>query len=220
MKKLCSIVVLLAGALAISAAQEQIAGFIFINGTSLEHPVKFYASGKPLFIEDGLPAGLATSGLGLPVGEYKLTASAEGCQPAEMNFTIAPGKCPTIICYLKEVKNPQSGEVKRELAFLEFAHRPASDGEYILRFLYIPTDPGNPSQIPPIQGTIAGQPVTLKAFEPLELKPGKKVSFVTEAGQELETTDLEEPGAYYYLIFPGKDGGFASTVSQDKLYVW
>jgi hypothetical protein len=201
-------------------AQTPIAGFVFVNATGLSLPVKLHASDKPLYIGDGLPTGIATSGLGLPVGSYTLKATSEGCKPAETLLNISAGKCPTILCFLSETKDNETGKVQQSLQFMELPHSPPAESAYVVRFLYLPKQSGHQTQVPPLTGKVGDQSVTLKPFEPLKIEARKTVSFAPTEGGDLETTDLEEPGAYYYLIFRNADGKLASTISQDKLYVW
>src|SRR5437868_15444005 len=74
----------------ISAEILPLAGFVFANAIGIAGKADITANGKKLILK-GLEPGMATSGLGLPVGSYQLQVTAPSCETANLNVTLAVG---------------------------------------------------------------------------------------------------------------------------------
>src|SRR5437588_10822236 len=93
------------------AQTQNLAGFVFANAVGVSAKADVTASGKKL-TKNGIEAGMATSGLGLPVGNYQLQVTALGCESATAPLTIAAGTTPVVVAYLERKFDPRTRTIK------------------------------------------------------------------------------------------------------------
>lgn len=163
----------------------------------------------------GYDSGMATSGLGFPVGSKIVEAEAEGVESARETVNVQVGKCPILLAYTEIFQDPD-GKEKTALRFHIPEARPEQNKTYSSRLLYLPKRGG--AKAPPLEATVNGERVALKPFNPM-IKEGKNLSIIA-GGQELPDPDLELPGNYVIAIFQNANGDWTSVVIPEIIYVW
>src|SRR5437870_2244415 len=122
----------------IKAQTQNLAGFVFANAVGISAKADVTASGKKL-TKNGIEAGMATSGLGLPVGNYQLQVTAPACEPATTPLIIAPGVTPVVVAYLERKIDPRTRAIKNFIRLLQLPSEP-QENKYLIKVISVDAD--------------------------------------------------------------------------------
>ena len=213
--KLHSSILLLATALNLSApyvwAQPPpLAGFVFVNAVGVKDKIEIIANGKRL-TSIGIAAGIASSGLGLPVGNYQLQVIALGCETATTPLQLSVGTTPILIAYLERVTDPKTNITKSFIRLLQLKAEPETE-KYVINALSVDPVGGSMSV------TAGGQTQTVEFRKPARFE-GKKLKVADLAGSTDETS-ADERGSYYCVLFHKADGKVAAILVPERIYRW
>src|SRR5438270_5697879 len=106
-----------------SAQAPALAGFVFANAIGINGKTDVTANGRRL-TRSGLEPAMATSGLGLPVGNYQLQVTAPGCETANLPVTIAVGTTPIVVAYLERKFDARTNTTKNFIRLLQLPAEP------------------------------------------------------------------------------------------------
>lgn len=189
--------------------QEQLAGFVFANAIGVNAKADATASGKKL-TKRGIDPGMATSGLGLPVGSYQLEVTAPGCETASAPLTIKTGATPIMVAYLERKKDPRTNALKNFIRLLPLAAQP-QESQYLIQVISV-------EMTTAYQAAGNGQAQTLQPLKPVVFS-GKMVKITDSAGAS-EEVKVDEKGSYYCFVFRTADGKLGRTVVPQRIYHW
>jgi hypothetical protein len=191
------------------APTQSLAGFVFANAIGIQDKADITANGKKL-TTNGVAPGIASSGLGLPVGSYQLQVTAPGCETLNASIQLAVGTTPIVIAYLERVTDPKTNITKNFIRLLQFPAEPRTD-KYVLKALSV--DPTGQFSV-----TGGGQTQTAQFRKPFPLE-GKKIKATDTAGSYDEAT-ADEKGSYYCVLFRKVDGKVAVILIPERIYQW
>ncbi len=204
-----TIVTILAGVASAYSQEQPLAGFVFANGVGVAGKAEISANGKKL-TKNGLLPGRATSGLGLPVGEYQIEVTAPGCQAGRASITIAAGTTPVVASYLEPKVDPQTKQTKNFIRLLQVPSTP-QDGRYSITCISL--DP-----VPQFSASAGGNTVTLQPRKP-EVFESKSLK-VTNAAGTVQSVSVDEKGSYYCFVFRKADGAPGTCLVPQRIYEW
>lgn len=193
----------------VDAQAPQLAGFVFANAIGIDAKADATASGKKL-TRNGLDPGMATSGLGLPVGSYQLQVTAPGCESATIPLTIAPGVTPVVVAYLERKFDPQARTIRNFIRLLQFPSEPQNNG-YLMKVISV--DPE--AKFTASAGTRAE---ALQNFRPAVFD-AKSVKITDSAGG-IDEAKVSQKGSYYCFAFRRADGRPGTSVALQRIYQW
>ena len=189
--------------------QEQLAGFVFANAIGVNAKADATASGKKL-TRKGLDPGMATSGLGLPVGGYQLQVTAQGCEPANTALTIKAGTTPIIAAYLERRVDPRTNTTRNFIRLLPLTAQP-QESQYLIQVVSV-----DPTTV--FNASANGQTQPLQAFKPAAF--ASKTVKITDSTGASEEAKVDEKGSYYCFVFRKADGKPGTTLVLQKIYQW
>src|SRR2546423_3468089 len=105
------------------APAQPLAGFVFANAIGIKDKADITANGKKL-TTNGVAPGIASSGLGLPVGSYQLQVTAPGCETVNAPVQLSIGTTPIVIAYLERVTDPKTNTTKNFIRLLQIPAEP------------------------------------------------------------------------------------------------
>lgn len=186
-----------------------LAGFVFANAIGINGKTDVTANGKKL-TRSGLEPGMATSGLGLPVGNYQMQVTAPGCETANVPVTIVVGTTPIVVAYLERKFDARTNTTKNFIRLLQLPAEP-QESKYIFKVMAV--DPAANFNV--IAG---GQTQALQNFKPSVLE-AKSIRISDSAGAT-EEARVTEKGSYYCFVFRKADGKPGTTVLPQRIYQW
>jgi hypothetical protein len=186
-----------------------LAGFVFANAIGINGKTDVTANGKKL-TRSGLEPAMATSGLGLPVGNYQLQVTAPGCETANLPVTIAVGTTPIVVAYLERKFDARTNTTKNFIRLLQFPAEP-QENKYIIKVMAVDAAAN-------FSVTAGGQTQTLQNFKPAVLE-AKSVRIRDSAGAT-EEAQITEKGSYYCFVFRKADGKPGTAVFPQRIYQW
>jgi hypothetical protein len=188
---------------------QPLAGFVFANAISITEKADITANGKKL-TSNGVAPGIASSGLGLPVGSYQLLVTAPGCEAANATIQLAVGTTPIVIAYLERVTDPKTRITKNFIRLLQIPAEPQTE-RYLLKPFSV--DPTGPFIV-----KAGGQTQTVEFRKPIRIE-GRKLTVTDPAGSSDEAVP-EEKGSYYCILFRKADGKAAVILVPERIYQW
>ena len=208
---LLSALLLLCAAPSISAQApvQSLAGFVFANAIGIKDKADITANGKKL-TTNGVAPGIASSGLGLPVGSYQLQVTAPGCETVNAPIQLTVGITPIVIAYLERVTDPKTNITKNFIRLLQFPAEPQAE-KYVLKALSV--DPTGQFNV-----TVGGQTQIAQFRKPTPLD-GKKIKVTDTTGSSDEAA-ADEKGSYYSVLFRKVDGKPAIILIPERIYQW
>jgi hypothetical protein len=189
-------------------AQEQpLAGVVFANAVGIEGNTDITANGKRL-TRKGLEPGMATSGLGVPIGKYSLQITALGCEPANLPVTVAVGATPVVTAYLERRVDPKTNTPKDFIRVLQLPSEP-QESKYLIKVIYLGQTAGF---APSADGQLLQNlvPVT---FENKTVK-------ITDSSGGMVDARVSEKGSYYCFVFRKVDGKAGISLVPQRIYRW
>jgi len=153
-----------------------LAGVVFANAIGVNANADIVASGKKL-TKKGIEPGMATSGLGLPVGNYQMQVTAPGCEPATLPLQIAIDATPILVAYLERVSDPRTNTIKNCIRLMQLAVEPQSE-KYVINAISV--DPNATFNV-----TVGGQTQAIVFRKPVKLD-GKSIKVVGPGGSTAE----------------------------------
>jgi len=187
----------------------KLAGFVFANAIGVAAKADIAANGKKL-TTNGIEAGIASSGLGLPVGPYQIQVTAPGCEPANASVQVTVGATPILIAYLERVLDPKTNTLKNYIRLLQVPSEPRTDGYSITAVSVEPT---------PVAVTAGGQSQTLEFRKPISFA-AKTMKLVVANAADSEEVTADEKGSYYCAVFRKADGKLALILVPQRIYQW
>lgn len=212
MKHFCSFLVaqVLVFAGSPSNAQTQnLAGFVFSNAIGIVGKADVTASGRKL-TKNGIEAGMATSGLGLPVGSYQLQVTAPGCETATAPVTIAIGATPVVVAYLERKTDPQTRAVKNFIRLLQLPCEPI-ENKYLIKVISVDSTAN-------FIASASNQTKTLELLKPVIFE--NKVVKIADTSGANEEAKVDEKGSYYCFVFRKADGKPGFSLVPQRIYQW
>lgn len=213
MKLLCRLILISTlsylPALSIRAQSPALAGFVFANAVGVAANADVTANGKKL-TRKGLEPGMATSGLGIPVGNYQMQVSAPGCETATAPLVIATGSTPIVVAYLERKLDPRTNTTKSFIRVLPLSAEP-QESKHIIKVMAV--DPAANFSV-----TASGQTQPLQNFKPLVLEA--KSLKVSDSAGGTEEARVTEKGSYYCFVFRKADGKPGISVVPQRIYQW
>jgi hypothetical protein len=188
---------------------QPLAGFVFANAIGIKDKADITANGKKL-TTNGVAPGIASSGLGLPVGSYQLQVTAPGCETVNAPVQLVVGTTPIVIAYLERVTDPKTNTTKNFIRLLQVPAEPKTD-KYVLKALSV--DPTGQFSV-----TGGGQTQAVQFRKPVILE-GKKIKATDAAGSSDEAA-ADEKGSYYCVLFRKVDGKVAVILIPERIYQW
>lgn len=188
---------------------QSLAGFVFANAIGIKDKADITANGKKL-TTNGVAPGIASSGLGLPVGSYQLQVTAPGCETANASVQVTVGATPIVIAYLERVTDPKTNVTKNFIRLLQIPAEPQTD-RYVLKALSV-------EPIAQFSVTGGGQTQAAQFRKPVRLD-GKKIKATDAAGSSDEAA-ADEKGSYYCVLFRKADGKVAIILIPERIYQW
>src|SRR5881398_3613224 len=119
------------------AQKPVLAGFVFANAVGVDGRADVTANGRKL-TRQGLEQGMATSGLGMPIGNYEVQVTAPGCEPAKASIQVQVGATPVLVAFVEHVSDPRTNAVKH---FVRLRQYPAVPQENNYLFNIVSVDP-------------------------------------------------------------------------------
>jgi hypothetical protein len=192
-----------------SAQQQQLAGFVFANAIGINEKADVTANGKRV-TRKGLDAGWATSGLGLPVGNYEVQVTAPGCESAKASVVTKMGTTPVVVAYLERRNDPRTNVLKNFIRLFQLPAEP-QEQKYLIKVISVdPTARFN--------ATASGQTQPLQLFRPAVFE-NKTVKIIDANGATQDAT-VDEKGSYYCFVFHKADGKPATCLVPERIYQW
>lgn len=186
-----------------------LAGFVLANAIGINGKTDVTASAKKL-TRSGLEPGMATSGLGLPVGNYQMQVTAQGCETANVPVTIAVGTTPIVVAYLERKFDARTNTTKNFIRLLQLPAEP-QESKYIIKVMAV--DPAANFNV-----TASGQTQTLQNFKPAVLE-AKSIRISDSVGAT-EEAKVSEKGSYYCFVFRKADGKPGISLVPQRIYQW
>jgi len=190
--------------------EQKLAGFVFVNAIGIEQKADISANGKKL-TTSGVAPGIASSGLGLPIGAYQLQVSAPGCEVANASVQLVVGATPIMIAYLERVTDPKTKITKNYIRLLQVPAQPQTE-KYIINALSV--DP-----TAPITVSAGGRTQTLEFKKPVAFE-AKVIKVDGDTPANSEEAAAEEKGSYYCVVFRRTDGKAAPILIPQRIYQW
>jgi hypothetical protein len=191
------------------AQTQNLAGFVFANAVGVSAKADVTASGKKL-TKNGIEAGMATSGLGLPVGNYQLQVTAPGCESATAPLTIAPGATPVVVAYLERKIDPRTRAIKNFIRLLQLPSEP-QENKYLIKVISVDADAN-------LTANASGQAQTLQNLKPAVFE-AKNIRITDSAGGT-EEAKVSDKGSYYCFAFRKADGKPGTSLVLQRIYQW
>jgi hypothetical protein len=191
------------------AQTQNLAGFVFANAVGVSAKADVTASGKKL-TKNGIDAGMATSGLGLPVGNYQLQVTAPGCGTATAPLTIAVGATPIVVAYLERKVDPQTRTLKNFIRLLQLPSEP-QDQKYLIKVVSVDAGAN-------FTATAGGQAQQIRFLIPTTLET--KTVKITDSAGATEETRVSDKGSYYCFAFQKADGKPGISLALQRIYTW
>lgn len=191
------------------AQNQDLAGFVFANAIGVSAKADVAANGKKL-TKNGIEAGMATSGLGLPLGNYQMQVSAAGCETATSPLTIAAGATPVVVAYLERKFDPQTRTIKNFVRLLQLPSEP-QESKYLIKVISVDADAN-------FTATASGQTQTLQNFKPAVFEA--KSIRITDSAGGTEEPKVSDKGSYYCFAFRKADGKPGTSLVLQRIYQW
>lgn len=191
-------------------AGQKLAGFVFANAIGIEEKADITANGKKL-TSNGIAPGIASSGLGLPVGSYQIQVTAPGCEVANTAVQLAVGTTPILIAYLERVTDPKTNQTKNYIRLLQVPAQPQT-GKYLINALSV--DPTKPISV-----SSGGRVLALEFRKPVAFE-GKTLRVSAENPADAEEASAEEKGSYYCVLFRRPNGKATPILIPERIYQW
>lgn len=185
-----------------------LAGFVFVNAIGVKDKANITASGKRL-TTNGVAAGIASSGLGLPIGNYQIQVTAPGCEPASTPLQLSVGSTPILIAYLERITDPRTKITKNFIRLLQIRAEPETE-KYVIKALSVDSSP--------LSVTAGGQTQSVEFRKPVTFE-AKKIKVADSSGSTDETS-ADEKGSYYGVLFHKADGKVAAILVPERIYQW
>lgn len=186
-----------------------LAGFVFANAIGITEKADITANGKKL-TTNGVSAGIASSGLGLPIGSYQIQVTAPGCEVANTSLQLVVGATPIIIAYLEPVTDPKTKVTKNYIRLLQVPAQPQSE-KYLMTAISV-------DQSRPLSVTAGGQTQTVEFKKPVRFEG--KVIKATGATNDSDELTAEEKGSYYCVLFRQANGKIEGILVPQRIYQW
>lgn len=188
---------------------QDLAGFTFANAIGVAGKADITATGKRL-TKSGIEAGMVTSGLGLPVGSYRLQVTAPGCESATLPLAIASGSTPVVVAYLDRKVDPQTRSVKNFIRLSQFPSEP-QDSKYLIKVISVEATAN-------FTANGSGQTQVLEMLKPAIFE-GKTVKIGNPSGATKEV-QVTNKGSYYCFVFQQADGKPGVSLALQRIYHW
>lgn len=194
----------------VGAQETSMAGFVFANAVAIKGNVSLTANGKRLTSKGGIAPGIASSGLGLPVGKYQIEVTGPGCEPAKASIDVAVGTTPIVVAYLQRVTDPRSNVTKNYIRLLQL---PAAfqNEKYLISALSV--DP-----TASLTATAGGRSSPLEFSKPVNFE--SKAIKIADATGASEDKSGDERMSYYCFAYHDADGKPASILVPQRIYQW
>ena|SRR5947209_2365939 len=204
-----SLTLLLSAAFNAAGQSQGLAGFVFANAVGISGKADVSANGKKL-TRSGLEPGMATSGLGLPVGNYQLQVSAPGCESATAPLSIAAGTTPVVVAYLQRELDPRTHTVKNFIRLLQLPCEP-QDQRYVIKVISVDAGAN-------FTATTSSQVQQIKPLIPAIFEA--KAVKITDSTGSTEEAQVSNRGSYYCFAFLKADGKPGISLALQRIYTW
>ena len=191
------------------AQNAKLAGFVFANAIGVSGNADLTANGRKL-TNKGVPAGAATSGLGLEIGSYSVQVTAPGCVPATAPVQLAEGSTPILVAYRERTIDPRSSKPQDVVKTLQL---PAQPQKQKFSLTVVSVDPAGR-----FTATAGGRTQGLEFGKPVNFESKTlKIADATGASAEAE---VDEKASYYCFLFHTAEGKPTIVTVPQQIYTW